>query len=293
MQGEREPVSPESTKQYALYMERLKSAKERYEESLRHKIQYVERLAGMQNIEPSGETEPWWDVFDSSVSDAPNEERRGYYSRAATKWPSFYGTGGYTDEDIQKHIKDARERTGKRILAVDLLGQGRQCIELGADKALATTLFPYRGIHPDVEQINGDALSAGVSNELFNKIRQAKQNGYSFHIAYFRPISAFLEHRSNLYVFRTLYDRLRSLYELMDEGGLMFAACSAGQQHEATLLRKILSVTGNEGVLLPNTPANQIAIRKDSSRCARLPLESEILKKFPDILGQLIELDKI
>lgn len=256
---------------------RTARAKERYEEYVKT-VREMGSSGGRKTIQG-------WGVFGSELTGA-----KGYFG--ADRDIAFTGAGGYDEEILALELAHTRTDTEKRILAVDFFGQGRACIELGADSVIATTLLPQKDIPNEVETILGDALSEEVSTRTFERIQQLKNEGHTFQLAFFRPVGGLYPVSTNLYVLRTLMERFRQVYSLLDEKGLLFIGSMSVSDYDIGFLKHILELCGIKGIIKEPITKNGICIQKNSHICKHFPSETEIAMKYPALIRRLINLDE-
>ncbi|MBI5456670.1 hypothetical protein HY969_02925 [Candidatus Kaiserbacteria bacterium] len=257
--------------------DRTAKAKERYEN-------YIETVHAMAD-DNSRKNIQGWGVFGSELTGA-----QGYFG--ADRNLAFTGTGGYDEESLALELAHARTDTEKRILAADFLGQGRACIDLGADAVIATTLLPQKDISSEVETILGDALSEEVSNRTFERIKQLKDEGHAFLLAFFRPVGGLYPVSTNLYVLRTIMERFSQIYDLLDEKGLLFIGSMSVSDYDIGFLKYIIELCGLEGIIKEPITKSGICIQKNSRICKHFPSETEIAMKYPALIRRLINLDE-
>jgi len=254
--------------------DRTEAAKERY-------LNRLERVKRLRTIDGK-ET---WNAFDGDLLD---------YFDAGSHWINLRGIGGYDVDKLKKEMSRRLElihALGKKMLMLDLMGQGRACVQLGADKVFTTGLMKFNSRYSNVEQVIGDALSDEKTAELYNKIIDAERNeNYSLQVILFRPVGGLSISSMNLYVFRTLYKRLQELYDLLDDGGLIFIS-TIGSDLDTELLEAMLRATGCEDILLTSPKRGKLGIRKSASKHSRLPSELEAARATPGLIEQLMKMD--
>ncbi len=268
---------------YNDYLERLARAKKIYEAEIAEDI----RVLG--SIENEG-----WSFYNSPLfEDEPISGRPiGYFN--ANNPNSFYGLGNFSAEKFEKEIarfhNDPAHRD-KKVMILDAFGQGTPFGEM-ADEIVATTLTKNPRNPPKVTEFNGDALSSAVSGRVFAHLRARIREGYALRATFFRPVEGLARAARNLYVIHALYEHLRTIYELTDEGGLLFIQ-TAGSGYDISFLNEILTSEGLESIKSTDTfPENlRMLLKKDSAVCKSLPSVMEVGIRHPDIIKRLLNID--
>lgn len=208
---------------------------------------------------------------------------------------NFLGLGGYDAQKLKDEVKGVQER-GQKVLVLDLMGQGRPGIELGADAVIATSLVDHKEADQRIEQISGDALDPHTSEKLFARVQEL-QDGQDvrLHTTFFRPVWGLADSALNLHAFRSLYNDVRRLYGLtMDGGNIFLQTTRAG--HDIRLLIEILAefYPGSyENIVHSPHAAVALHIKKNSSLCAGFPTEEEVLRRIPSLERRLTDLDML
>lgn len=230
-----------------------------------------------------------WQYYNSDIEN----DFSGYFNPESSE--SFYGLGDFSAKKFIEEIERFRaqpENKNSRVIIFDAFGQGSPFIGL-ADDIIATTLHKNYRPQPGVTEFNGDALSEKVSQQVFSHIRNLKESGAVLRATFFRPVAGLMWVDHNLYVYHTLYERLREIYDMTDEGGLIFVQ-SIGPGHDIDFLEQILSDRSMRRILTADAmPSHKrILIRKNSAMCKTLPDIKEVAHKHPEIIEALLNVHR-
>jgi hypothetical protein len=242
----------------------------------------------MESISPVSLT-----ISASETSNRETHKPSGYFHPESID--SFSGLGDFTAKKFIEEIERFRaqpENKNSRVIIFDAFGQGSPFIGL-ADDIIATTLHKNYRPQPGVTEFNGDALSEKVSQQVFSHIRNLKESGAVLRATFFRPVAGLMWVDHNLYVYHTLYERLREIYDMTDEGGLIFVQ-SIGPGHDIDFLEQILSDRSMRRILTADAmPSHKrILIRKNSAMCKTLPDIKEVAHKHPEIIEALLNVHR-
>lgn len=172
----------------------------------------------------------------------------------------------------------------------DAMGQGTPFVGI-ADEIISTTLLPNHRRIQDVTEFAGDALSGEVANRVFSHLARRIQSGAALRATFFRPLGGLEQVAHNLYVFHRLYENLLSVYELTDDGGLLFIR-TAGSGFDVPFLREIFESFGLSTMLSASKFGNaSVVIRKNAALAAKLPGLKEVAAKHPKMLERLLNID--
>lgn len=153
------------------------------------------------------------------------------------RWPVFdknmYPTfDNLVSVDGLQEMNEGMKKDGSVVFGIDLMGQGKPCINAGCDEAISVTL-DSDAENSDVELAQklsefkievqfGDIFSKETATKLISEVESRVNSGQKLSLVYFRPIAG-LNPYKNLspdYTFSYLTERyLKPIFNLLEPGG--------------------------------------------------------------------------
>lgn len=163
----------------------------------------------------------------------------------------------FESEKIERHVPEIRnaiqtmKKDGSPVFGVDLMGQGRPCISMGCDSALALCLETGQDFYDanmvtrlrenNVSLSYGDVFDMKTAREFMQCVSNQVQGGQKLGIAYFRPCAGIWNYERTMtdFAFPFLYKYyLKPIYQLLEENGAIFAQLTFSMDRDPDLSRR-------------------------------------------------------
>lgn len=129
-------------------------------------------------------------------------------------------------ENAKEHINEMREKTGKKVLTIDMMGTGETGVELGADKSIGWTLKDHKEAERATNQkvLEGDLLNKSTAIYHIEDLKTLINSGeYALGAFFFRAAGGYTIYQDNLEANRILYnDYLKPCYEIAPLGSRFY-----------------------------------------------------------------------
>ncbi len=214
---------------------------------------------------PSGEGKrtSFWDIFDKGA-----HGHEGYFSLENS--PDSFGHL-IPFESAKHRLQDLRE-SGVRNVVLDIMGQGRVGVDLGADLSVCWTLnqMPNEVLpHREVER--GDIFEKKDRDELFRKLDERLQD-HQLAAVFFRGVGGFGYYAQNTYALASLYKNILSpLYERAPVGALFYLNIDFG----SNLPQKAMHALSTQGFRILG-PDHKCYVLEKTAEKEKLPSIAEL-----------------